>query len=415
MYPPGSKSITNRAFVLAAINGAKECAITNPLESEDTEVMLSSLGRLGYAFEADWSGGVVNFQSDPARNRQAPFPASTADLFVGNSGTSMRFLTALVSLGNGRFRLDGVPRMRERPIEDLLGALRTLEVDAQSENGNGCPPVVVKSSGLNGGHVRIKGDVSSQFVSALLMVAPLARGDVIVEIDGKLVSEPYVAMTVRMMKDWGIAIHQESAERFRIPGRQNVSRSTYEIEPDASGACYWWAAAGITRSRVAIPGLSQTSLQGDVRFLDVLYRMGCRVKVTAQDSVATGRDELYGIDVDMNALSDQVMTLAAVACFAKGTTTIRNVAHIRHKETDRIAALATELRRVGAQVEELPDGLRIIPRQLHGAEIETYDDHRMAMSMALIGLQVPGIVIKNPGCVAKTYPGFWDDLEQLQN
>src|SRR5262245_55777698 len=190
MYPPGSKSITNRAFILAAINGANQCAITSPLESEDTEVMLSSLGRLGYAFEADWSGGVVTFQSEPNRNRQALFPAQSADLFVGNSGTSMRFLTALVSLGNGRFRLDGVPRMRERPIEDLLVALCSLGVDAQSENGNGCPPVVVKSSGLNGGHVRIKGDVSSQFISALLLVAPLARGDVIIEIDGKLVSEP---------------------------------------------------------------------------------------------------------------------------------------------------------------------------------------------------------------------------------
>jgi 3-phosphoshikimate 1-carboxyvinyltransferase len=247
------------------------------------------------------------------------------------------------------------------------------------------------------------------------MVAPLARGDAIVEIEGRLVSEPYVAMTVRMMKDWGISIHQESAGRFRIPGRQSVSLTTYQVEPDASGAAYWWAAAAITRSRVAIPGLSQTSLQGDVRFIDVLYRTGCRVKVDAHDSIVTGGDELYGIDVDMNAISDQVMTLAAVACFAKGTTTIRNVAHIRHKETDRIAALATELRRVGADVEELPDGLRITPRKLHGAEIETYNDHRMAMSMALIGLKTPGIVIKDPGCVAKTYPGFWDDLEQLQN
>jgi len=415
MYPPGSKSITNRAFILAAINGAKHCAITSPLESEDTEVMLSSLGRLGYNFEADWSGGVVTFQSESARNRQAPFAAQSAEIFAGNSGTTMRFLTALVSLGSGRFRLDGVPRMRERPIEDLLVALRSLGVDAQSENGNGRPPVVVKSSGLNGGHVRIKADVSSQFVSALLLAAPLARADVIVEIEGRLVSEPYVAMTVRMMKDWGIAIHQESAERFRIPGRQNVYRTTYQIEPDASGAGYWWAAAAITRSRVAIPGLGQTSLQGDVRFVDVLYRMGCRVKVDAHDSIVTGRDELYGIDVDMNAISDQVMTLAAVACFAKGTTTIRNVAHVRHKETDRLAALATELRKVGVEVEELPDGLQITPKSLHGAEIETYDDHRIAMSMALIGLKTPGIVIKNPGCVAKTYPGFWDDLEQLQN
>jgi 3-phosphoshikimate 1-carboxyvinyltransferase len=414
MYPPGSKSITNRSFILAAINSANNCVITNPLESEDTEVMLSSLGRLGYAFEADWAGGVVTFQSASTRIRQAPFPAQDADLFVGNSGTSMRFLTALVSLGTGRFRIDGVPRMRERPIEDLLVALRSLGAGAKSEGGNGCPPVLVNSSGLNGGQVRIKGDLSSQFVSALLMVAPLARADVTVEIDGRLVSEPYVAMTVRMMKDWGIAIHQESAERYRIPGRQTLSRSTYKVEPDASGAGYWWAAAAITRSRVAVPGLNQSSLQGDVRFIDVLYRMGCRVKMAANDSVVTG-DELRGIEVDMNAFSDQVMTLAAVACYAQSPTTIRNVAHIRRKESDRIAALATELRKVGVEVEEFPDGLKITPKALHGAEIETYDDHRIAMGMALIGLKTPGIVIKNPGCVAKTYPGFWDDLEQLEN
>jgi 3-phosphoshikimate 1-carboxyvinyltransferase len=415
MFPPGSKSITNRAFILAALNRAEKCVITSPLESEDTQVMLSSLGRLGYTFQDELDAGFVTFERSPASSHQSPFPARSADLFVANSGTSIRFLTALVSLGSGRYRLDGVPRMRERPLEDLLVALRALGVDARSENDNGCPPVVVNSTGLNGGHVQIKGDVSSQFVSALLMVAPHARGDVTVEIDGPLVSEPYVAMTVRMMKDWGFAIQQETPGRFRVPGRQIISRSSYRIEPDASGASYWWAAAAITGSRVAVPELNQNSLQGDLAFLDVLARMGCRAKIGAQDSVVTGGDELRGIDVDMNAISDQVMTLAAVACFAKGPTTIRNVAHIRHKESDRIAALATELRRVGAEVEEFPDGLKITPRQLRGAEIETYDDHRMAMSMALIGLKVPGIVITNPGCVAKTYPGFWDDLEQLQN
>jgi len=415
MFPPGSKSITNRAFILAALNSAENCVMTSPLESEDTEVMLSSLSRLGYTFQDELDAGFVTFQRRPASSSPSPFPAQSADLFVANSGTSLRFLTALVSLGNGRFRLDGVPRMRERPIEDLLVALRSLGVDALSENSNGCPPVVVNSSGLNGGHVHIKGDVSSQFVSALLMVAPLARSDVTVEIDGRLVSEPYVEMTVKMMKDWGFVIKQESPARFRIPGRQSVSCSSYRIEPDASGACYWWAAAAITRSRVAVPELNKNSLQGDLAFLDVLSRMGCRARIGSQDSIVTGGDELRGVDVDMNAISDQVMTLAAVACFARGPTIVRNVANIRHKESDRIAALATELRRVGAEVEEFPDGLKITPRQLHGAEIETYDDHRMAMSMALIGLKVPGIVIKNPGCVAKTYPGFWDDFVQLQN
>src|SRR5262245_21043738 len=265
MFPPGSKSITNRAFILAAINSADKCTITSPPEIEDTAVMLSSLRQLGYTFQDELGAGFVTFQRRPMSGGFSPFPAQSADLLVANSGTSMRFLTALVSLGSGRFRLDGVPRMRERPIEDLLAALRTLGIDARSENCNGCPPVVVSSSGLNGGHVRIKGDVSSQFVSALLMVAPLAREEVIVDIDGRLVSEPYVEMTVRMMKDWGCAIHQESPERFRIPGRQCISRSSYRIEPDASGASYWWAAAAITRSRVAVPELNKNSLQGDVR------------------------------------------------------------------------------------------------------------------------------------------------------
>src|SRR5205823_5267078 len=202
-----------------------------------------------------------------------------------NSGTSMRFLTALVSLGSGRFRLDGVPRMRERPIEDLLTALRSLGVDARSEHANGCPPVVVNASGLNGGHVCIKGDVSSQFLSALLMVAPLARGDVIIEIDGRLVSEPYVEMTVRMMKEWGFAVGRESSDRYRVPGQQGALRSSYRVEPDASAASYWWAAAAITDSSVVVPELHKTSLQGDVRFLDVLARMGCPATLGDYDAI----------------------------------------------------------------------------------------------------------------------------------
>jgi 3-phosphoshikimate 1-carboxyvinyltransferase len=341
-------------------------------------------------------------------------PVHEADLFVANSGTTMRFLTAMVCLGHGYYRLDGIPRMRERPIEDLLAALRQLGVKAFSERNNGCPPVVIEADGLRGGSIRIKGDVSSQFLSALLLVAPSAEGDMEIEVVGELVSRPYVDMSVAMLRQWGLTIDTPTNRLFHIPGRQHGSMWNYQIEPDASAASYFLGAAAITGGRIVIPYLTTRSLQGDMRFADVLGRMGCVLGLERDWPFVQG-GPLHGIDVDMNDISDTAMTLAAVACFAEGPTTIRNVAHIRHKETDRLAALATELRRVGALVEEFADGLTITPRPLHGAEIETYNDHRMAMSMALIGLRVPGIVIKNPGCVAKTYPHFFTDLERLRD
>jgi 3-phosphoshikimate 1-carboxyvinyltransferase len=395
---PGSKSITNRALVLAALcSGERKQELRGCLRSEDTEYMVQALQRLGVEVAADWHQPVPTLTV--YRGGQSHVPVAAADLFVGNSGTTMRFLTALLSLGHGRYRIDGVPRMRERPMEDLLAALRQLGVRAYAELDNGCPPVIMEAEGLRGGHVRIKGEVSSQFLSGLLMVAPFAANEVLIEVDGPLVSKPYIDMTLSMMKRWGLGVESDDHRLFRIPGGQTGFCSQYDVEPDASAASYFFAAAAITGGSVSIPLVGKDSIQGDMRFLDVLQAMGC---------------PLHGIDVDMNDISDMVMTLAAVACFADGPTTIRNVAHIRHKETDRLVALATELRRVGAGVDEFADGLTITPRPLHGAEIETYNDHRMAMSMALIGLRVPGIVIKNPACVAKTYPGFFEDLEKLR-
>jgi 3-phosphoshikimate 1-carboxyvinyltransferase len=318
-------------------------------------------------------------------------------------------------LGHGRYRLDGVPRMRERPIEDLLAGLRHLGVCAFSEHGNGYPPVIVEAHGpFQGGQVEIGGSTSSQFLSGLLMAAPLAASPLTIHWDGPYVSWPYVLMTYQMMVQFGIDVMLTSTRDFQIPAPQEFGRDEYTIEPDASAASYFAAAAAIAGGCVTIADLPETSLQGDGRFMDLLAQVGCRVDRCSTGCTVHGRP-VHGIDADMNDISDTVMTLAAVACFADGPTTIRNVAHIRHKETDRLAALATELRRVGAEVEEFADGLTITPRPLHGAEIETYNDHRMAMSMALIGLRVPGIVIKNPGCVAKTYPGFWDDLEKLRS
>ena len=310
----------------------------------------------------------------------------------------------------------------ERPIEDLLTALRQLGVHAYSENHNGCPPIIVEANGLSGGPVRMRGDVSSQFLSALLMVAPQAEKQVTIELEGPLVSEPYVAMTLAMMCDIGLTPTRSVSEepsslthghRFAVPpAGVRQGRATIVIEPDASAASYFFAAAAITGGDVSVAGLGNASLQGDIRFVDVLEKMGCQV-YRDNSGLRVQGGVLQGIDVDMNDISDTVMTLAAVACFAAGPTTIRNVAHIRHKETDRLAALAAELRRVGAGVDEFGDGLTITPRPLHGAVVETYNDHRMAMSLALLGLRVPGVIIDNPGCVAKTYPRFFDDFRKL--
>jgi len=409
MTVPGSKSITNRALVLAALS--EDCTLRNALRSEDTEVMLDCLKRLNCWVETRWDRGEIGVGSEWAGHEW--IPVERADLFVGNSGTTIRFLTAMLSLGVGTYRLDGVARMRERPIQDLLDALRQLGVDARSELNNGCPPVIVNANGLRGGRVRIRADVSSQFLSGLMLVCPFARGDTVVEIDGPLVSEPYVEMTIAMLQAFGLSIASAGRGKYVIPGRQWHGQGGYTVEPDASSASYFLAAAAITNGTVGIAGLPAKSIQGDVRFLDILEDMGCTA-CRGHDSIAITGGPLRGVDVDMNDISDTVMTLGAVACFAEGPTTIRNVAHIRHKETDRIAALATELRKLGAEVDERADGLTITPHPLKGLAVETYNDHRMAMSLALIGLKVPGVVIRNPACVAKTYPGFWQDLEKLR-
>jgi 3-phosphoshikimate 1-carboxyvinyltransferase len=410
---PGSKSITNRALVLAALASRQgSCTIEDALHCDDTNVMVDSLRRLGFGVDARWDQeNSITIQ----RNSAELIPNRNADLFVGNSGTSMRFLTAMVSLGHGKFRIDGNDRMRERPISDLLAALRLLGVNCWSELKNGCPPIRVESNGLAGGRTQVRGDSSSQFLSALLMAAPFASSQIEVFVDGQVVSSPFVEMTLNAMFFWGLFAEQSDHEVFRIEPQTPRHWELVRIDADVTSGSYFWGAAAITGGIVGVTGYSveHIAVQGDMGFLGVLADMGCALNRDWEWNRVFGRP-LRGIDVDMNAISDCVPTLAVVACFADGPTTIRNVAHIRHKESDRITALATELRKVGAEVDEFPDGLRITPRPLHGAEIETYNDHRIAMSMALIGLKVPGIVIRNPGCVAKTYPGYWDDLEKLR-
>lgn len=413
---PGSKSITNRALILAALASRDgDCQLKGALQSDDTEAMVACLRRLGFQIEPNWTAPEPTIHIQ--RNRGELIPVREADLFVGDSGTTMRFLTAIVAAGRGRFRLDGSPRMRERPIGDLLTALQQLSVNAKCEHGDGYPPVMIETNGLDGGHVEVRGDVSSQFLSGLLMAAPFASRTVTIQVEGPLVSQPYVDMTIGQMSRWGLHVESTARNSYRIQSQSPRQQPTETIEADASAASYFFAAATIAGGSVTVCGYNPPNItqQGDMEFLSVMERMGCKVERGQAWNVAHGSSRIRGIDIDMNAMSDCVPTLAAVACFAEGPTTIRNVAHIRHKESDRIAALATELRKLGAEVDELPDGLRITPRPLHGAEIETYNDHRIAMSMALIGLKVPGVVIKNPGCVAKTYPGFWEDLEKLRN
>ena len=404
---PGSKSLTNRALIVAALAEGTS-RLDGALNSDDTRVMVDSLIKLGFPVTHDPATRTIEVVG-----RLGKIPAKQADLFVGNSGTSLRFLTALVSLGHGSYRLDGVPRMRQRPVSDLLAALNGLGADARSEAGDGCPPVTMVASGLDGGNAFVNGDVSSQFLSGLLMVLPYSREQTSVEVKGTLVSKPYVEMTLDVMESFGVRIGRKGDRRFSVDPDRYQAR-TYAIEPDASAASYFFALAAITGGSVTLEGLGSSSVQGDVAFVDLLEHMGCRVERTKHSTTVHG-GSLQGIDVDMNAISDTVMTLAVVALFAQGITRIRNVGHIRHKETDRIAALATELRKLGATVDEHPDGLVIFPpSELRPARIATYDDHRMAMAFALVGVRSPGVTILDPGCVAKTYPDFWDDLARLE-
>lgn len=407
--PPGSKSITNRALVCAALADGQS-RLSGALASDDTRVMIAALNKLGIEIDEADAGRTLSVSGAGGR-----IPALEAEIFVGNSGTTVRFLTAMLTLGTGGFRLDGVERMRQRPIGDLVDALGALGANVICEADNRCPPLWVHASGLPGGTASVAGNISSQFLSGLLMAAPCAQNEVELKINGELVSKPYVRMTAEVINSFGGTVRYDQQMReFAVPPT-GYQACDYAIEPDASAASYFWAAAAIVGGTVTVEGLSANALQGDVAFVDCLDQMGCKVERGTDAIKVTGGD-LHGIDVDMNAISDTVQTLAAAALFAEGPTQITGVAHNRHKETDRIGDLATELRKLGAEVEELEDGLRITPPAKLTTEpvsIETYDDHRMAMSLALVGLKRPNVLIENPQCTAKTYPNFFKDLESV--
>src|SRR5579862_103404 len=404
---PGSKSITNRAMVLAALAQGRS-VLDAVLLSDDTRYMSDALRVMGFIVEID----------EPARRitvsgRGGTIPARGGEIFVGGAGTVMRFIVAMVTLGEGRFRIDGNQRMRQRPMGPQLDAMQRLGASVYSERNNKCPPVIVDASRarFEGGETSIDARVSSQFVSAMLMPAPIWKAGLRLNVIGDA-ARPFIDMTLRLMEPWG-AHHSVEGDQIVVPGGQWYRAQRFIVEPDASSASYFAAAAAVVGGKVRIEGLTSNSIQGDLGFLGVLEQMGARVQWHPDHVEVEGTGRLTGVDVAMNSMPDMVPTLAAIAPFASSPTTIRKVAFIRHHESDRLRALATELRRAGATVIENDDGLEIAPSSTHPAIIETYDDHRIAMSFAVMGLKVGGLKIKDPGCVAKTFPDFFERLAAL--
>jgi 3-phosphoshikimate 1-carboxyvinyltransferase len=405
---PGSKSLTNRALLIAALaNGTTR--LTNALFSDDSRYFANALKTLGFDVRLDEANHEMTVTGLGGK-----IPAKNAELFIGNAGTAARFLSAFLTLGNGKFILDGDARMRERPIGDLVDALTQL--GANLETTNNCPPVKITASGLHGGKTKIAGDISSQFLSALLMVAPCAQSPIEIELITELNSKPYVDMTIAIMKDFGVEVERAGYQSFTIPlSTFHSPLATFPIESDASTASYFFAAPAICGGTVRVENISRKSVQGDVNFLDVLVQMGC-VVTEADNSITVHRpSSIVGVDVDMRDIPDTAQTLAAIAPFAESPTRIRGIASARVKETDRVHATCTELARLGVRVEEARDGMTIYPvEKMCPAVIQTYNDHRMAMAFALIGLRFDGVTIENPSCVSKTFPTFFEVLETLR-
>lgn len=401
---PGSKSLTHRAFIVAALANGKS-HLENILYAEDTMHTVSALKQMGVEIE-------INGKTATIIGRAGKFSAPKKEIYLGNSGTSMRLLTAICALGQGRFVLTGDSRMKQRPIGDLLDALALLGVSAYSIDKNGCPPVAIEAMGIMGGNTRIETSISSQFLSGLLLAAPYAKNDVTIEVIGHLPSKPYVDLTLKIVEDFGVKVHYEDYKYFFIPSGQLYKARDYTIEGDLSSASYFFAAAAILGGKVTVSPINIDSKQPDIGFLGILKEMGCKIMAKRGEVTVIGGD-LRGICVDMNAMPDLVPTLAVVASFAKGETIIKNVAHLRAKECDRLSAIAKELAKMDIKIDEREDSLIIKGGSPKGVIIETYNDHRIAMGFAIAGLKVPGIKIINPACVNKSFPEFWDILGGL--
>jgi 3-phosphoshikimate 1-carboxyvinyltransferase len=404
---PGSKSLSNRILLLSMLAEGKT-EIQNLLDSDDVRRMVEALETLGIQLEENRAENLITVSGT-----SGIIPVKEATLMLGNAGTAIRPLTAAMTLGHGRFVLDGVQRMRERPIIDLINGLSQLGANLRCINGTDCPPVEVIADGLPGGITRLSGAISSQYLTAILLAAPYADKEVQIEITDKLVSVPYVEMTLRLMQSFGVSVNHENFRLFHIPRQTYRSPGNIFVEGDASSASYFLAGAAITKGSVTVKGCGTDSLQGDARFAEVLEKMGAKVEWEPQQVKLTG-NSLNGIDVDMNQMPDAAMTLAVAALFASGPTAIRNIYNWRVKETERLQAVSTELRKLGAEVEEGYDYLVIQPpEQIRKAEIDTYDDHRMAMAFSLAACGESPMTINNPGCVSKTFPDYFEVLNGL--
>ena len=403
---PGSKSYTQRALITSALASGRS-VIKDALISEDTEHLINALCSLGANVAQEGNGLVVE-----GTGGKLVTPSSA--LYLGNNGTGLRFLTGTVSLGHGTFMLDGNKRMRQRPIQPLVDALNQMGVEASCIQGNGCPPVEVRARGLPGGKTRLTTALSSQYLSSLLLASPCAERDTEIEISSQLPSWPYIELTLDVMAHFGVEVLVSEGRLFYIKAFQAYQPREYVIEGDLSSATYFMAAAAIVGQTIKISNINPGSLQGDVRFLELLETMGCKVSRSGGGVEVTGPLSNHeDLSFDLNDVPDLVPALAVVSAFREGKTILKNILHLRAKESDRVAALTHELKKIGARAEEKADGMVVQGIASHGAEIDCYSDHRIAMSFAIAGLAIEGISIKDPDCVRKSFPDFWEKLESL--
>ena len=396
---PGSKSYTHRILIAAALSDG-ECRIQRPLFSEDTLLTLQALIQMGIPIDDTSKDQII------VSGNRGSFKPGADGIFLGNSGTSMRLLAAVAALGQGKFTLTGTDRMAERPIQDLIEALEQLGVGIRSLNHNGCPPLEIIGDKIRGGSVTVNCRTSSQYLSALLLIAPCTDRGLEIHVTEGPVSRPYVDMTIDVMNKFGVTVNRQGYEWFEVAGGQVYRAGVYPVEPDGSQAGYFWAAAAVCGTEVKVKGVTADSRQGDVNFAKLLASMGCDI-VAEPDGITVSCTSLRAIDVDMGDMPDMVPTLAVVAAFAEGTTIIRNVSHLKAKESDRLASVVNELVNLGIDAHCSADELLVTGGSPHGAEIETYGDHRIAMSFAVTGLVTPGVFIRDENCVAKSFPDFW--------
>lgn len=403
---PGSKSYTQRAMVIAAL-AEGQSILRDPLLSEDTRILAAALTALGAAIQSEGTGMAVC-------GNKGRLARPSLEIHLGNNGTAMRLLTGIASLGEGPVVLTGDPRLRERPMKPLLEALTALGVDVRTDGNRGYPPVTIRGGRLRGGEVVLKNIESSQYVSAILIAAPFADKDTVITLEGRVPSLPYIALTLETMGAFGVDVAMDGTGRYVVQCSQRYRGREYRIEGDVSSASYFFLAAALTKGRVRVENINPETRQGDIAFLTLLERLGCRVR-RGENHVEIDGAELPGgeITFDLGSMPDMVPTLAVLSALRPGRSVIRNVAHLRLKESNRLAAMVSELNKTGIAAEEIADGIAVTGGSPRGAAIETYNDHRIAMSFAVLGLVVPGMVIEGAECVGKSFPGFWNTFEGL--